>query len=128
MLYRYERVHPLQSGVFRRKLRTQRRHGLKLESPLVFYPRRLWEMLRTYVPGLLYFLKLTRLRKRIQRDPAMRAYSDIAIAPMEEGEEQSLEMFDVTEAARTAVAKANRRDAIIAKAKRKELDIPVKVA
>ena len=48
---------------------------------------------------------------------------------MEDGEEQSLEMFDVTDAARAAVAKANRSAAIIARARdRKDLDIPVKVA
>jgi len=128
--YRYERVHPLQSGVFRRKVRTERRHGLPLESPLVFYPRRAWEMLRTYVPGLWYFWRLTRLRKRIQRDPAARRYTDVAIAPVGDGDgEQGLEMFGVTDAARAAVDKAHRRDEAIARARsRSAVEIPVKVA
>jgi len=129
--YRYERVHPLQSGVLRRKLRTQRRQGMALENPLVFYPRRLWEMLRTYVPALWYFVRLTRVRKRIQHDPASKTYTDLAIAPVEDGDEAGFEMFDVTEAARSAVSKAKRRDAVIARAKGKghtKLDIPVKVA
>ena len=34
-----EGVHPLQSGLIRRKSRRDRRHGMPLESPLVFYPR-----------------------------------------------------------------------------------------
>jgi len=129
--YRYERVHPLQSGVLRRKVRTQRRHGMALENPLVFYPRRAWEFLRTYVPGLLYFLRLTRVRKRIQRDPASKTYTDVAIAPVVDGDEAGFEMFGVTEAARSAVDKAKRREAVIARARGKghgELDIPVKVA
>ena len=129
--YRYERVHPLQSGVLRRKVRTQRRHGMALENPLVFYPRRAWEILRTYVPGLLYFLRLTRVRKRIQHDPASKTYTDLAIAPVADGDEGGFEMFGVTEAARSAVQKAKRREAVIARAKGKEhtaLDIPVKVA
>src|SRR5207249_816658 len=35
-----ERVHPLQLGLIRRKVRTQRRHGMPLENPLLFYARR----------------------------------------------------------------------------------------
>ena len=37
---RIEGVHPLQFGFVRRKVRTQRRHGLPIENPLIFYPRR----------------------------------------------------------------------------------------
>ena len=37
---RIEGVHPLQFGYVRRKIRTQRRHGLKVVNPLVFYPWR----------------------------------------------------------------------------------------
>ena len=36
---RIEGVHPLQCGVVRRKVRTQRRHGMPIVNPLVFYPR-----------------------------------------------------------------------------------------
>ena len=35
----YEGVHPLEGGAFRLKYRRDRRHGLKLESPFLFYPR-----------------------------------------------------------------------------------------
>ena len=35
----YEAVHPLEGGAFRLKFRRDRRHGMKLESRLVFYPR-----------------------------------------------------------------------------------------
>ena len=34
-----EGVHPLEGGAFRLKYRRDRRHGLPLESPFVFYPR-----------------------------------------------------------------------------------------
>ena len=40
---RIERVHPLQFGYVRRKIRTQRRHGLPVANPLVFYPWRAWD-------------------------------------------------------------------------------------
>jgi len=35
----FEAVHPLEDGAFRRKSRRERRHGLPLVSPFVFYPR-----------------------------------------------------------------------------------------
>ena len=41
--FKQEKVHPLQGGFFRRKIRTHRRFGLPRENPLVFYPRRIWE-------------------------------------------------------------------------------------
>lgn len=135
--FRYEQVHPLQSGVLRRKVRTQRRPGMPVVNPLLFYGQRTWEILRSYVPGLLYFLRLTIVRKRIQRDPAAKEYSDIAIAPLPEGDETNLEMFAVTDAAKAAVRKAARHDAAIATANtkartasetNKPLDIPVAVA
>jgi len=108
----YEKVHPLQSGLFRRKVRRHRRPGLPPESPLVFYPRRVKEFVATYGPGLRFLWRLTRLRWSIQRDPASRRYTDVAIAPAElEGD--GLEMYQATEAARTAVAQARERaDAI----------------
>jgi len=102
----YEHVHPLQSGYFRRKVRTQRRPSMPLESPLIFYPRRVWEILSTYVPFFAYFIRLTLLRKRIMKDPAAKAYTDLALEPVITAETEDLEMFNHNEAARAAVAKA----------------------
>jgi hypothetical protein len=50
--HEFEKVHPLQSGVFRRKRRRDRRAGLPLEPPLAFYARRAREMLATNIPAL----------------------------------------------------------------------------
>lgn len=78
--YRFEGVHPLQAGAFRRKVRRTRRPGAPAEHPLLFYPRRLWQILTTYAGGGLYYLWLNRLRRRIERDPSAAAYTDAAIA------------------------------------------------
>lgn len=102
----YEKVHPLQGGFLRRKVRTQRRYGLPHENPLIFYPRRAWELTSTYVPGFLYYLKLRRMQKRIQGDPATSRYMDTALTPVADSDGEALEMFEVTESARAAVAKA----------------------
>jgi hypothetical protein len=77
--YRFERVHPLQCGVFRRKIRTSRRPGLPRVNPLIFYPKRLWEIASTYGAMAWFAWKLERLRRRIEREPEGEAYADEAI-------------------------------------------------
>jgi radical SAM superfamily enzyme YgiQ (UPF0313 family) len=77
--HRFERVHPLQSGAGRRKVRGTRRTGMPPEGPLTFYPRRAWEIVSTYARGALYYLWLNRLRKRIERDPDGSSYTDAAL-------------------------------------------------
>ena len=79
-----EKVHPLQGGFFRRKVRTQRRPGLPLEGPLVFYPRRLAEIVATHVNMARYYLFLHRLRKKVERDAA--PYRDRALVAVDEEE------------------------------------------
>jgi hypothetical protein len=75
--FRQEKVHPLQGGFFRRKLRRHRRFGLPRENPLRFYPRRVWEVIDTNVRLLAFFVHLQWLRRRIERDPT--PYVDAAL-------------------------------------------------
>jgi radical SAM superfamily enzyme YgiQ (UPF0313 family) len=107
----YEKLHPLQTGLLRRKMRTQRRHGLPRVSPLLFYPARLWDMLTTYIPGLIFRAKLRRLCKRIRSDPGAKLYSDIAISPLRESDEDELQLYQATGAARVALAQAKQKRA-----------------
>ena len=78
--YRFERVHPLQCGLVRRKVLSTRRPGLPRENPLVFHARRVCEAVTTYVGLGRYFLQLERLRKRVERDPAAGQYTDQSLA------------------------------------------------
>lgn len=105
----YEGIHPLQSGVLRRKRRRQRRSSFPRASVFTFYPRRLKEMLGIYVPGLWFLLKLEVLRRRIRRDPAAKSYLDIAITPAAGDGAEALELYQQTEAARRAAAQARAR-------------------
>ncbi|MGE5268543.1 MAG: radical SAM protein [Thiohalocapsa sp.] len=77
--FRQEKVHPLQGGFFRRKVRTTRRPGLPRENPLLFYPRRVWEGADTHVRLVSFYLCLHRIRKRVERD--RRPYRDPALLP-----------------------------------------------
>jgi hypothetical protein len=76
-----ENVHPLQGGYFRRKLRRQRRAGLPRENPLVFYPRRVREVVATHTNLAAFYLYLHRIRRRVERDPS--PYTDTALAPLD---------------------------------------------
>jgi hypothetical protein len=80
-IFKLEKVHPLQGGFFRRKVRSQRRSGLPRENALTFYPRRVWEVLDTNARLIAFYLFLHRLRKKVERDQA--PYIDAALMPPE---------------------------------------------
>ncbi len=69
--YRYERVHPLQGGFVRRKIRTERRSTMPRENPLVFYPRRAMELAATYGGWFSYIWRMWRLYRRVVREAAL---------------------------------------------------------
>ena len=50
------------------------------ENALVFDPRRAWEILTGLASLAAYHLRLERLRKEIDRDPAADTYTDAALA------------------------------------------------
>jgi tRNA A37 methylthiotransferase MiaB len=121
----FEKLHPLQSGLFRRKVRTQRRFGLPRVNPLVFYPMRAWEFTLASLRLYLYYRRLRRMQMEVLAESGIENYTDIAIAPVADDDTESLEMFQVSDAARAAVKKAKNLSRIIEKAR---AEIPVKVS
>jgi len=88
---RIEGVHPLQFGFGRIKNRTQRRHGLPMLHPLVFYPWRAFDLARAFTRWLTLYLRYYRILARIKKDPASRHYVDEAmLLPAAEGESDRL--------------------------------------
>jgi hypothetical protein len=81
--YRFEKVHPLQCGFFRRKVRTTRRPGLPIENPVKFHLRRAWEIASTYLGFARYCLQIERMRRRIDRETAAGQHAGPTITPME---------------------------------------------
>lgn len=79
--YRFQKLHPLQCGLLRRKIRTSRRPTFARENPLVFYPRRAWEIVKTHVAAGWYFYQLHRMKSRVAKDPQARLYTDLALTP-----------------------------------------------
>ena len=83
---RIEGVHPLQLGLVRRKLRTQRRSGLPRESPLLFYPTWWIQAPLGWLRWLALFLRYRRILKTVMADPNRAGYTDDALQPTAAGE------------------------------------------
>ncbi|WP_254510454.1 B12-binding domain-containing radical SAM protein [Anatilimnocola floriformis] len=104
--YRYEHVHPLQCGVFRHKVRTTRRSDMPVENPLVFYAKRAWEIFRTYAGFASFTLYLERMHRKIKKNAAAKQYTDLALTPVVDSEEEeALQIYSLTEAAKNVAAK-----------------------
>jgi hypothetical protein len=71
--------------------------------------RRTRETLATYVPALWYFLRLERLRKKIENDPASKHYMDVALSPVDDdefGADLDLELYHASDSAVRAADQA----------------------
>jgi len=89
--FKFEGLHPLEGGVLRQKQRLDRRPGLPIESPFIFYPRRMVELVRSHFGILAMVLKYGRVRRAIKSDPNATNYMDEALSPVKE--EEQLEML-----------------------------------
>ncbi len=64
-----------------RKDRRSRRPGFAIENPLIFYPRRAWELGRTVYRAARLATQLRRIRRRVELSLDVGAYTDPALAP-----------------------------------------------
>ena len=101
---RLEKVHPLQSGIFRLKHPSERRPGLPRESSWVFWPRFVWESFSKHAIMAGTIGRLLLWKMAIARDPKARAYMDQALTPVRDDEDVTLDLLTKTSGARAAVA------------------------
>jgi radical SAM superfamily enzyme YgiQ (UPF0313 family) len=78
---RIEGVHPLQYGYVRRKMRTQRRRGMPIVNPIVFYPWRAFDFTVVALGWLRLFLRYRKIMKRVIATPDAAGYMDDALRP-----------------------------------------------
>jgi hypothetical protein len=104
-----EKIHPLEGGYLRRKVRLDRRPGLKIENLLTFYPRSVANLVAKHIAIGRIIWRMASVRRALKRDPKARDYRDEALTPVSEGDLDGLEMFNVTTAARAAADKAKRQ-------------------
>ncbi len=105
----YENVHPQQCGYLRLKDRKERRPELPRVPAVLFYPQYAWETVSKYLRFAAYGWRIDRMRKRLEKDPAVRNYRDFATTPVVDAETEHLEMFELNESARAAVEKAKKQ-------------------
>jgi hypothetical protein len=90
-----EKVHPLECGIVRRKIRKQRRPGMKIENPIVFYPRRVVESLSSGFRWAQLFVKFRAALKRVKADESARAYTDLALSASSDEELNEMDLIQV---------------------------------
>ena len=88
-----ENVHPYQGGYLRRKYRKDRRPSLPIESPFLFYPRYVADLLYKHFKLAQAIWRYRPFAKRLRRDPAARNYTDAALTPVADEEFESLDLF-----------------------------------
>ena len=103
-----EKVHPLESGVFRLKFRRDRRPGLPIEPVWRFYPKYCAESVIKISKLVALYTRLRRLYLRLKKDEARFNYTDLALTPVTDHDFEDLEMFHTPSAA-AFVAQEQRR-------------------
>jgi radical SAM superfamily enzyme YgiQ (UPF0313 family) len=109
-----EKIHPLEGGYLRRKVRRDRRPGMPIENPFVFYPKYAAELIAKHVKIAGIVWRMGRTRRAIKRDPKARLYRDLALTAVADEDLETLEMFQQNDATRAAAAKAKLRAAAAA--------------
>jgi hypothetical protein len=104
MMVPLENVHPLQSGLFRMKRRSERRPELPCESAWIFWPRFVWGALVKHAVLATMTVRLLVVKIAIARDPKARAYIDRALTPVGDDNDATLDLMTKTTGAGAAVA------------------------
>jgi pyruvate-formate lyase-activating enzyme len=90
---RIEGVHPLQFGYVRRKIRTQRRHGMRILNPLLFYPWRAFDFTRMAYRWIRLALRYRAIKQRVLATPDAASYIDDALRPATPETDHLVELY-----------------------------------
>jgi hypothetical protein len=112
----FEGVHPLEGGAFRRKSRRDRRPGLPIERRFVFFSRYAAEIVRKARGYRSVYRAAKRILNSALAAPDRWAYTDLAIAPVQEDEFDRLALYRATNGGTAELARKRRDDSLRAKA------------
>jgi hypothetical protein len=90
-----EKIDPLEGGYLRRKYRKDRRPELPVESPWVFYPRYVFDLLYKHVRLAQLIWRYGGFRRRLKRDPDAPNYMDLALTPVDDHHSDEMELAGV---------------------------------
>ncbi len=105
-----EGIHPLEGGFLRRKVRTNRRSGMPLENPLVFYPKHIAATIWKQLQWITLYARLRLIYRKVKYDPKRFEYTDLALEPVTDHEEER-ELFG-SDAAKSYLDKVHRNEKI----------------
>ena len=105
-----EKIHPLESGILRRRFRRARRPGLPIVPAWRFYPTDYAQTLDKLVRWLWLYLRLRRKYLAVKKDPHRFDYMDSALTPVvDEEDEEARELFS-SDAAQAYLSQEHRLD------------------
>lgn len=105
-----EGIHPLEGGFLRRKARRNRRTGMPIENPLVFYPKYVGETLWKQIRWITLYTRLRLIYRKVKYDPLRLEYMDEALEPVTDHEEER-DLFQ-SDAAKVYLDKVHRNEKI----------------
>jgi Radical SAM superfamily len=108
----FEGVHPLEGGAVRLKYRRDRRHGMRVENPLLFYPRYWGGTAIKLAKYAAVYWRARRTFNEVMNAPDRWTYTDLAITPPQDDEFESLDLYHATSGGEAALARKRREDAI----------------
>ena len=82
--------------MFRRKYRDQRRHGLPLENPFIFYGKYALHVLSWALKLTLMMARMELRLRRVEKDPDKLSYTDLALTPVSDEELEQLDIIKET--------------------------------
>ena len=103
-----EGVHPMDSGIFRRKYRGDRRVGLLREHPVLFYARYGWEIVSKHCRYVWLYVIFHRAYRHVVKGLTSGA-DDVAMQPVQVHELETLELYAATPAAQIVVEKLKKK-------------------
>jgi tRNA A37 methylthiotransferase MiaB len=104
-----ERVHPVEAGYLRVRVRTERRPGMRIEPPLIFYPKHWARTVINQARTGWLLLTLLALAWSVRREVRKNGYVDASIRPVTDDREafDQLEMIHTHGAAANALQRAH---------------------
>lgn len=104
--YNIEGIHPLEGGFLRIRSRRNRRSGMKIENPFVFYPKFYFQMLANQFQWISLYTRMRIIYRKVRKDPARFGYTDLSLESVTDHEEER-ELFQST-AAQTYLKKVHK--------------------
>lgn len=111
-MMQFEKVHPLQSGLIRMKHPSERRPTLPPEKTALFYLRYFRDLIvanAAFVRTTWWILRTTR---RVMQDPKRHAYTDMALTPVLDDEDETFDYLTKTDGAKAAIEHFKKVDAL----------------